>query len=143
MEGLETGFTVQKIAEAIGLSPLAVEVGFLLFLTALIIVIVLVVEAIIRIKKEFIKFNLGAGYILHLLTREEEHQQAFSGADDVNPGESIDDIRTIVLRMLQEGKSHDEIKENLDVSGPYIKGVRKWAFDEGTLFQKKDKSTRR
>ena len=143
MEGLESATIVQKIAGWSGLPPLAVEAGFLLFLTGLILLMVFIVEAILRIRKEFIKLNQGAGYILHLLTRGDEHPPALGDDHFFNPIESPDDIRVVVLKMLQEGKTHDEIKEHLDVSEPYIKGVRKWAFDEGTLFKKPDNRSRK
>jgi len=140
MEELENTIIFQEIAESIGLPPLAIEVGFLLLLTALILIIVLVVEAIFKIRKEIIKFRLGADHIASLLTRGIEEFKLNSGVYDFNPGEWRDDTEDKVLRMLQEGKTHDEIKSNLEVSETYIKGVRKWAITNGSLLKKNDTS---
>ena len=140
MGELKNTIIFQEIAESIGLPQLAIEVGFLLLLIALILIIVLVVEAMIKIRKETIKFRLGADHIASLLIRGIEEFKLNSGVYDFNPGEWRDDAEDKVLRMLQEGKTHDEIKANLEVSETYIKGVRKWAFDEGSLFKKNEKS---
>ena len=137
MEGLENTTIFKEIAEFIGLPPLSVEVGFLLLLTALILIIVLVVEAIIKIRKETVKFKLGVDYIAVMLNRGFQESKINRGIYDFNPGEWRDDTKDKVLKMLQDGKTHDEIKASLEVSEPYIKGVRKWAFDAGCLSLKK------
>jgi hypothetical protein len=137
MQALEN--LIRDIAELFGLPPLAVETGLLLILAAFIIIFVFLLEAIIRIRKEMIKFSLVANYIAGLLTRGITYYNLKSGVYDFNPAEWQDDTREKVLMMLQNGKSQEEIASQLEVSESYIKGVRKWAYYEGTLFEKSEK----
>ena len=136
MEGLDITIIFQKIAESRGLPPLAIEVGFLLLVAAFILSVVLVTGAVIRIAKEMIKFNIGVDYVSSMLTREVEEAKIESGQFDFNPGEWREDTREKVLKMLQDGKTHAEIISKLEVSESYIKGVTRWAFEAGSLFNK-------
>ena len=135
MEGLDITIIFQKIAESLGLPPLVVEVGLLVLITALILVVVLVGGAVIRIRKEMIKFNFGVDYVSNMLMREVEESKIKRGDFDFNPGEWREGTREKVLKMLQEGKTHAEIIAKLEVSESYIKGVTRWAFDDGSLFK--------
>ena len=116
---------IRDIAELFGLPPLAVETGLLLILAAFIIIFVLLLEAIIRIRKEMIKLSLRANYIAGLLTRGITDYKVKSGVFDFNPAEWQDDTREKVLMMLQNGNSIEEIASQLEVSESYIKEVRK------------------
>jgi hypothetical protein len=136
MEKLDIIIIFQKIAESIGLPLPVIEVGFLLFVSVLILSVVLVSGAVIRIAKEMIKFNIGVDYVSSMLAQEVEEAKIESGQYDFNPGEWREDTREKVLIMLQEGKSHAEIISKLEVSESYIKGVTRWAFEEGSLFKK-------
>jgi hypothetical protein len=136
MQGSDITIIFQQIAQSLGLPPLAIEVGFLILVAALILGVVLVSGAVIRIAKEMIKFNIGVDYVSSILTREVEETKIESGQFDFNPGEWREDTREKVLTMLQEGKTHAEITSKLEVSESYIKGVTRWAFEEGSLFNK-------
>jgi hypothetical protein len=136
MQGLGITIISQKIAEFLGLPPLVIEVGFLVLVSAFIFCVVLVTGAVIRIAKEMIKFNIGVDYVSSMLTREVEEAKVESGQFDFNPGEWREDTREKVLKMLQEGKTQAEIISTLEVSESYIKGVKRWAFEEGSLFKK-------
>jgi hypothetical protein len=136
MEGLDITTISQKIAATIGLPPVVIEVGFLVLATAVILSVVLVTGAVIRIAKEMIKFNRGVDHVTKMLAREVEEAKIDRGQFDFNPGEWREDTREKVLAMLQEGKTHAEIMSTLEVSESYIKGVRRWAFEEGSLFEK-------
>ena len=68
MQLLET--IIRDIAALLGVSTLVIEAGFLMLLTALILAFVLVLEAIIGIRKEMIKFStklIRAGQQLRFL----------------------------------------------------------------------------
>ena len=123
-------------AASLGLPPLVIEVGFLVFVSVFILSVVLVTGAAIRIAKEMIKFNIGVDYVSSMLTREVEEAKIESGQFDFNPGEWREDTREKVLKMLQDGKTHAEIISKLEVSESYIKGVTRWAFEAGSLFNK-------
>ena len=127
---------IGEIAELFGLPSLAIEAILLMILTTFIVIFVFIFEAIIRIKKEMIKFSLGANYIASLLTRGANEYKQKSGVFDFHSGEWQDDIEEKILMMLHEGKSIDEIRSQLQVSESFINEVRKWAYDEGTLFTK-------
>ena len=137
MQALENINIIRDIADLFGLPPLAVEVGFLLILTALILIVVLVLEAIVNIRKEMIKFSSGANYIANILTMGIKEYKLTAGVFDFNPGEWREDTDELVLRMLQEGKTDDEIKANLEVSEPFIEEVRREAYYDGSLFKKR------
>ena len=136
MPAFETTSIIQDLAEITGMSTLAIEIGFLLILTTLILAAVLVVEAILRIKKEMVKFSLGVGYIAHLLKIGIDKQKISQGYFDFRVEEWKEDTRFVVLAMLQQGMSDNEIDNVMDVSQAYINKIRRWAMNEGILFKK-------
>lgn len=73
-----TASIFEKIATAIGLPLLAVEVGFIILALILILIIIMVVLSILRIRKEIISLNYRIGYIARMLKREIE-EAAFEG----------------------------------------------------------------
>ncbi|MGD8763853.1 MAG: hypothetical protein PVG87_16195 [Desulfobacteraceae bacterium] len=118
----------QKIADSMGLPAIAVEVGFLLLLTALLLVLILMVLAILRVRKEAIRMNYTATYIAGLLNQGQRNIQAgkiAQGYYDFKPDEWREDSKFIVLEMLQQGKSDNEIMNEIDVSPAYINKVRR------------------
>jgi hypothetical protein len=111
-----------------GLPAIAVEVGFLLLLTALLLVLILMVLAILRVRKEAIRMNYTATYIAGLLNQGQRNIQAgkiAQGYYDFKPDEWREDSKFIVLEMLQQGKSDNEIMNEIDVSPAYINKVRR------------------
>jgi hypothetical protein len=160
MTGSETTDVFEKIAISIGLPSLAVEVGFLLFVIILILVVILVVLAMLRIKKEMIKFDIGVHYIARLLTKGadelkiaqgyydfnvDEWQNGFARTKDVSglyeetvkPNERREDTKYMILEMLLEGKSYDEIIKKVDVTRDYISKIKLWAKKEGFIIIKR------
>ena len=95
----ETITVFQKIATALGLSPLAVEIGFVVLFTSIIIVIIYVVLAISRIRKEIINLNLAVRYLVRLL------KQGIEGA-------AID--RKKVSEKVEEKAPVEETKKEVD-----------------------------
>ena len=123
----ESATVFNKIAVAIGLPSIAVEAGFLLLLTALLLILILVMLAILRVRKETIRLNYTATYIARLLNQEYKNIQArkiAQGYYDFKPDEWREDSKFIVLEMLQQGKSDNEIMKEIDVSPAYINKVR-------------------
>jgi len=123
----ETTTIFQKIAVSIGLPSIAVEVGFLLLLAALLLIIILVALAVLRVRKEIIRMNYIATYIARLLNQGYRNIQARNiaqGYYDFKPNEWREDSKFIVLEMLQQGKSDNEIMKEIDVSPAYINKVR-------------------
>jgi hypothetical protein len=127
----ETTTIFQKIADSMGLPALAVEVGFLLLLTALLLLLILVVLAIFRVRKEAIRMNYTATYIARLLNQRQKNIQAgkiAQGYYDFKPDEWREDSKFIVLELLQQGKSENEIMKEIDVSPAYINNVKRSGF---------------
>jgi hypothetical protein len=123
----ESTTIIHKIAVSIGLPTLAVEVGFLVLLTALLLVFILVVLTILRVRKETIRMNYTVTYIARLLNQGHRNIQAgkiAQGYYDFKPDEWREDSKFIVLEMLQKGKSDYEIMKKIDVSPAYINKVR-------------------
>jgi len=121
----------QKIAVSIGLPSIAVEAGFLLLLTVFLLVFILVVLAILRVRKEAIRMNYTITYIAGLLNQEHRNIQArkiAQGYYDFKPDEWREDSKFIVLEMLQQGKSDNEIMKEIDVSPAYINSVKRSGF---------------
>ena len=121
----------QKIAVSIGLPSIAVEAGFLLLLTAFLLVFILVVLAILRVRKEAIRMNYTITYIAGLLNQGHRNIQArkiAQGYYDFKPDEWREDSKFIVLEMLQQGKSDNEIMKEIDVSPAYINSVKRSGF---------------
>jgi hypothetical protein len=124
----ETTTIFQKIAVSIGLPSIAVEVGSLLLLTALLLVFISVVLAILRVRKEMVKMNYTATYIARLLSKGYKNLQTTKiaqGYYDFKPDEWREDSKFIIFEMLQQGKSDNEIMEKIDVSPAYINKIRK------------------
>jgi Sec-independent protein translocase protein TatA len=95
----ETITIFQKIATATGLSPLEVEIGLVVLFALIIVVIIYVVLAISRIKKEIINLNLAVRYLVRLLKQEIEEA-------------SID--RKKVSEKTEEKAPVDETKKEVD-----------------------------
>ena len=68
----ETITVFQKIATATGLSPWEVEIGLVVLFALIIVVIIYVVLAITRIRKELINLNLAVRYLVRMLKQEIE-----------------------------------------------------------------------
>ncbi len=122
---------IQKIVEITDLSPLAIETGFLLFLTVLFIVVLFLVLAILRIKNELIKMSYTMNYIARLLERGYKSRKLYK----VNYDPETEDI---VLEMLQQGTSHSEIRKSIPVSSEYIEMIESVATAKGLLAPKPD-----
>lgn len=105
-----------KIAASTGLPSLAVEAGFLVIAISMVLVMIFIVLAIIRIRKEMIKANAALSYIARLLTK---------GFEQLGPeGADLDSTQRVVIEMLMRGCSNDEIQERIDVSQEYVDVVR-------------------
>ena len=124
---------IHKIAEIAGLSPLVIETGFLLILTFLIVVVVFLVLAILRIKNEMIKMSYTVNYIARFLERGYKTRKLYKLNYDP-------ETEGIVLDMLQDGKSHNEIRKTVPVSKEYIEIIESVAGQKGLLAQKPDES---
>ena len=106
----------EKIAASTGLPSLAVEAGFLLITISIVLVVIFMVLAVFRIRKEMIKVNVALSYIARLLTKGFEH---------LDPeGPSLDSTQRVVVEMLMQGHSYDEIHKRVDVSQEYVDIVR-------------------
>ena len=104
---------IQAISEFTGIPPLVVETVFLLFLTLLFIVILFSVLAILRIRYEMIKMNYTINYIARLLERGYKNRKLYKV--NIDP-----ESEAIVLEMLQEGRSYDEIIKDVRVSREFV-----------------------
>ena len=122
---------IQRIAEFTGLPLLIVETGFLLLLTLFFVILVLVILAIFRIRNEIIKMSYTTNYITRLIER---------GYKDRKLHKVNYDLKTeqIILEMLQQGKSYDEILKNIYVSEEYVDMIKGLAEEEGLLPKKTD-----
>ena len=120
---------IQTISELTGLSPLVIEVLFLLLLTFVIAVVVLSVLAIFRIKYELIKMNYKFNYIARFLERGYKTRKLYK----VNYDRESEDI---VFKMLQEGKTHDEIIRAVRVSRDFVEIIEEVAIEKGLLHKK-------
>ena len=127
---------VQKIAEFFGLPSLVVEVGFLLLMTAFLLIFALIVLAILKSAKTLVRMNKAAGHIAGLLTQRYKEIQASEGRFDFREDEWKDETKFIVLEMLKHGKSYDEIKERVDVSRGYVDLVERVATKRDLLLKK-------
>ena len=122
---------IQKIAEFIGLPLLAIEAGFLLLLTIIFVIVVLLVLAIFRIKNEIIKISYTTNYITRLIERGYKDRKLYKVNYDFK-------TEQMILDMLQEGKTHDEIIKNIYVSEEYAEMIKELAEEEGLLPKKTD-----
>ena len=124
---------IHKIAEFTNLSSLAIETGFLLFLTFCIVVVVFLVLAVLRIKNEMIKMGYTINYIARLLERGYKTRKLYKVNYDL-------ETEDIVLEMLQQGKSHNEIRKTIPVSKEYVEIIESVATQKGLLARKPDES---
>jgi hypothetical protein len=122
---------IHKIAEFTGLPLPAVEAGFLLLLTIIFVIVVLLVLAIFRIKNEIIKISYTTNYITRLIERGYKDRKLFKVNYDLK-------TEQIILDMLQEGKSYDEIIKSIYVSEEYVEMIERLAEEEGFLPKKTD-----
>jgi hypothetical protein len=122
---------IHRIAEFTGLPLLAVEAGFLLLLTIIFVIAVLLVLAIFRIKNEIIKISYTTNYITRLIERGYKDRKLYKVNYDFK-------TEQMILDMLQEGKSHDEIIKNIYVSEEYAEMIIELAEEEGLLPKKTD-----
>jgi hypothetical protein len=122
---------IHKIAEFTDLSSLVIETGFLLFLTFFIVVVVFLVLAILRIKNESIKMSYTINYIARLLERGYKTRKLYKVNYDL-------ETEDIVLEMLQQGKSHNEIRKTIPVSKEYVEIIESVATKKGVLAKKPD-----
>jgi hypothetical protein len=122
---------IHKIAEFAGLPLAAVEAGFLLLLTIIFIIVVLLVLAIFRIKNEIIKISYTTNYITRLIERGYKDRKLFKVNYDLK-------TEQIILDMLQEGRSYDEIIKSIYVSEEYVEMIERLAQEEGFLPKKTD-----
>jgi hypothetical protein len=130
---VETTNIFQKIALSTGLSSLAVEVGFLLVAMFLILVAILVVLAILKIRKEMVRMSKTANYIAGLLTRGAADRKISTGYYEFKPDEWKEGTRHLVVEMLQQGKSYNEILKKVDVTKAYVSEVQLWAKMKGLI----------
>lgn len=120
---------IQTFSEFTGLTPLVVETFFLLLLAIIFTVVVVLVRAILRIKNEMIKMNYTINYIARLLERGYKNRKLYK----VN----IDrESEAIVLEMLQEGKSYDQIIREVRVSKEFVDIIEELATKKGLLHKK-------
>ena len=120
---------IHRIAEFTGLPLLAVEAGFLLLLTIIFLIVVLLVLAIFRIKNEIIKISYTTNYITRLIERGYKDRKLYKVNYDFK-------TEQMILDLLQEGKSHDEIIKNIYVSEEYAEMIKVLAEEEGLLPKK-------
>jgi hypothetical protein len=124
---------IHKIVELTNLYPLVIETGFLLFLTLCIVVVVFLVLAVLRIKNEMIKMGYTINYIARLLERGYKTRKLYKVNYDL-------ETEDIVLEMLQQGKSHNEIRKTIPVSKEYVEIIESVATQKGLLARKPDES---
>ena len=117
---------IQEIADSIGFPALFIEIGLLLFLTALIVIVVFLVLAIFRIKNEMIIMGYTINYIARLLERGYKTRKLYKVNYDLETEE-------IVLEMLQNGKSYQEIMQAIPVSKEYVDIIESLAKEKGQL----------
>ena len=122
---------IHKIAEFTGLPLLVVEAGFLLLLTIIFVIVVLLILAIFRIKNEIIKISYTANYITRLIERGYKDRKLYKVNYDFK-------TEQMILDMLQEGRSYDEIIKNIYVSEEYVEMIKGLADEEGLLPKKTD-----
>jgi hypothetical protein len=122
---------IHRIAEFTGFPLLAVEAGFLLLLTIIFVIVVLLVLAIFRIKNEIIKISYTTNYMTRLIERGFKDRKLYKVNYDFK-------TEQMILDMLQEGKSHDEIIKNIYVSEEYAEMIKELAEEEGLLPKKTD-----
>lgn len=124
-------FIIQKIAEFTGLPLIIIETGFLLLLTFIFVILVLLILAIFRIKNEIIKVSYATNYITRLIERGYKDRKLYKVNYDLK-------TEQLILEMLQEGKSYNEIIKHIYVSEEYVDMIKGLAEEEGLLTEKTD-----
>jgi Sec-independent protein translocase protein TatA len=104
----ETITVFQKIAVATGLSPWTVEIGSVVLFTLIIVVIIYVVLAISRIRKEIINLNLAVRYLVRLLKQEIE------GSADAKQLQNLKERLKKVSEKTEEKAPVEETKKEVD-----------------------------
>ncbi|MGD8284889.1 MAG: hypothetical protein PVG08_12315 [Desulfobacterales bacterium] len=127
MAELETVSIIQEISTMTGLSSLAIETGVVLLLMFFIVIAVLGVLTILRIKKEIVKMSSVASSISQLLDR------AYKKHYGIRSDQLQKETKIIVLKMLRQGKSYDEILKKVRVSKDYISLIENLAIQKGLL----------
>ena len=122
---------IHKIAELTGLPLLAVEAGFLLLLTIIFVIVILLVLAIFRIKNEIIKISYTTNYMTRLIERGYKDRKLYKVNYDFK-------TEQMILDMLQEGRSYEDIIKNIYVSEEYAEMIKGLAEEEGLLPKKID-----
>jgi len=122
---------IHKIAELTGLPLLAVEAGFLLLLTIIFVIVILLVLAIFRIKNEIIKISYTTNYMTRLIERGYKDRKLYKVNYDFK-------TEQMILDMLQEGRSYEDIIKNIYVSEEYAEMIKGLAEEEGLLPKKMD-----
>ncbi len=117
---------IHKLAEFTGLPLLAIETGFLLFLTIIFVIMVLLVLAIFRIKHEIIKISYTTNYITRLIERGFKDRKLYKINYDLK-------TERMILDMLEQGIPSDQIVKNLYVSEEYVEMIEELAEEEGLL----------
>jgi hypothetical protein len=117
---------IHKLAEFTGLPFLAIETGFLLFLTIIFVIMVLLVLAIFRIKNEIIKISYTTNYITRLIERGFKDRKLYKINYDLK-------TERMVLDMLEQGIPSDQIVKNIYVSEEYVEMIEELAEEEGLL----------
>jgi len=104
----ETITVFQKIATATGLSPGEVEIGSVVLFALIIVVIIYVVLAITRIRKELINLNLVVRYLVRMLKQETE------GAADAKQLQNLKESLKKVSEKVEEKAPVEETKKEVD-----------------------------
>ena len=80
-----------------------------------------------------VKMSKTANYIANLLRREAANRKISMGYYEFKPDEWMEGTRHLVVEMLQQGKSYNEILKKVDVTKAYINDVELWAKKEGFI----------
>ena len=120
---------IQTFSDFTGLPPLVVETLFLLLLAIILTVVFFLVQAIFRIRYEMIKMNYTINYIARLLERGYKKRKLYKVDIDR-------ESEAVVLEMLQEGRSYDEILREVRVSKEFVEIIEEVATKKGLLPKK-------
>ncbi len=104
----ETITVFQIIATATGLSPLEVEIGSVVLFALIITVIIYVVLAISRIRKEIVNLNLAVRYLVRLIKQEIE------GAADSKQLQNLKERLNKFSEKVEEKAPVEETKKEVD-----------------------------
>ena len=85
---VEAASIFDKIAQSLGLTPLVVEISFIILTMIIILIVFVFLFVALRIRKEIISLNFKLGYIARILKREIEGP-AISAAPEISPEPEI------------------------------------------------------